>query len=78
LTESLSLTFSHYFQSILIAADDGEKRVAQAIIGGPLQKLDSDDNEWLQPPIENHFRGCQAFAPSPFYEIGQIDEWAAR
>src|SRR6201987_2302460 len=70
-------SFSNDFASIFVAAETGEARVTQSILGCPFEELDSNHDERFQPSAQSHFRGRHAFAPTPFTSVRQIGEWAA-
>jgi hypothetical protein len=49
--------------------------MALAILGRPFQELDTHDDDC--PVAQRHFRGSQAFAPTPVRPIWEIGERAS-
>jgi len=66
--------FSRHVTRILVCSDAGEARMTQSIVWRPFEKLDSRDDERIEPAACRHFRGGQALTPSPFTRIWQVDE----
>ena len=70
--------FAPNVTEILVTADAGEARVAQAIVRCPFEELDACHDEGVEPAAHHHLRGGDALAPAALPTVRQVDERASR